>query len=41
MGIFLPGPRVEVGASWQKLLQDQRSNAFGVHCRMAKKLIHA
>ena len=22
MGVFLPGPRVEVGASWQKLLQE-------------------
>jgi len=31
MGVFLPGPRVEVGASWQKLLQDERSNAFGFH----------
>jgi hypothetical protein len=31
IGVFLPGPRVEVGASWQKLLQDQRSNAFGFH----------
>jgi hypothetical protein len=31
MGIFLPGPRIEVGASWQKLLQDGRSNAFGFY----------
>jgi hypothetical protein len=31
VSIFLPGPRVEVGASWQKLLQDERSNAFGFH----------
>jgi hypothetical protein len=31
VGIFLPGPRFEVGASWQKLLQDARSNAFGFH----------
>jgi hypothetical protein len=31
MGIFLPGPRVEVGTSWQKLLQDGRSNALGFH----------
>jgi hypothetical protein len=30
-GVFLPGPRIEVGASWQKLLQDQRTNAFGFH----------
>jgi hypothetical protein len=29
--VYLPGPRVEVGASWQKLLQDERSNAFGFH----------
>lgn len=31
IGMFLPGARVEVGASWQKLLQDERSNAFGFH----------
>lgn len=31
MSVFLPGPRVEVGVSWQKLLQDERSNAFGFH----------
>ena len=31
MSVFLPGVRVEVGASWQKLLQDERSNAFGFH----------
>jgi hypothetical protein len=31
MGVFLPGPRVEVGASFQKVLQDERSNAFGFH----------
>jgi hypothetical protein len=31
VSVFLPGPRVEVGASWQKLLQDERSNAFGFH----------
>ena len=30
-GIFLPGPRLEFGASWQKLLQDQRGNAFGFY----------
>jgi hypothetical protein len=30
-GLFLPGPRVEIGGSWQKLLQDQRTNAFGFH----------
>ena len=31
LGIFLPGPRFEIGASWQKLLQDARKNAFGFH----------
>jgi len=31
LGVFLPGSRVEIGASWQKLLQDGRSNAFGFY----------
>lgn len=31
IGVFFPGPRVEVGASFQKLLQDNRTNAFGFH----------
>jgi hypothetical protein len=31
MGLFLPGPRLEVGGSWQRTLQDDRKNAFGVH----------
>jgi hypothetical protein len=31
IGVFLPGPRVEVVFSWQKLLQDERSNALGFH----------
>jgi hypothetical protein len=31
VGVFLPGSRVEVGASWQKLLQDGRTNAFGFY----------
>ncbi len=31
MGFFLPGPRIEVGASWQKELQEDRTNAFGFH----------
>lgn len=31
MGFFLPGPRVEVGGSWQRVLQDERKNAFGFH----------
>jgi len=31
MGFFLPGPRIEAGFSWQKLLQEERTNAFGFH----------
>jgi hypothetical protein len=31
LGIFLPAQRLEVGGSWQKLLQDERANAFGFH----------
>jgi hypothetical protein len=31
MGIFLPGPRLEVGGSWQRTLQDYRKTAFGFH----------
>jgi len=31
LGFFLPGPRLEVGGSWQKTLQDDRKNAFGFH----------
>jgi hypothetical protein len=31
MGVFLPSMRLEVGASWQKLLQDKRTNAFGFY----------
>ncbi len=31
LGIFLPGPRLEVGGSWQRTLQDDRKNAFGFH----------
>ena len=30
-GFFLPGPRIEAGFSWQKELQEERSNAFGFH----------
>jgi len=30
-GIFLPGPRLEFGGSFQHLLQDDHSNAFGIH----------
>jgi hypothetical protein len=31
VGVFLPGPRFEVGASWQKLLQDARANSVGFY----------
>ena len=31
VGVFLPGLRLETGASWQKLLQEGRSNAIGFH----------
>ena len=31
LGIFLPGPRLEIGGSFQHLLQDDRSNLFGFH----------
>jgi hypothetical protein len=31
VGAFLPGPRLEVGGSWQRTLQDDRKNAFGFH----------
>lgn len=30
-GLFFPGPRVEIGGSFQHLLQDDHSNAFGFH----------
>jgi hypothetical protein len=30
-GFFFSGPRLEVGASWQKTLQDDRKNAIGMH----------
>jgi hypothetical protein len=30
-GFFLPGPRIEAGFSWQKLLEEERTNAFGFH----------
>ncbi|HKV06013.1 MAG TPA: hypothetical protein VJO53_13030 [Candidatus Acidoferrales bacterium] len=30
-GIYLPGPRVELGGSFQHLLQGDHSNAFGFH----------
>jgi hypothetical protein len=31
IGFFLPGPRIEAGVSWQKLLQEDRKNSFGFH----------
>jgi hypothetical protein len=31
IGFFLPGPRVEAGFSWRKLLQEERTNALGFH----------
>jgi hypothetical protein len=31
VGIFLPGQRLELGGSFQHLLQDQRYNSFGFH----------
>ena len=31
MGFFFPGPRLEVGGSWQKTLEGDRKNAFGFH----------
>ena len=31
LGFFFPGPRLEVGGSWQRTLQDARKNAFGFH----------
>ena len=30
-GLFFPGPRIEVGGSFQKLLQEGRNNGFGFH----------
>lgn len=31
MGFFFPGPRLEIGGSFQKTLQEDRKNAFGFH----------
>ncbi|MBZ5598782.1 MAG: hypothetical protein LAN83_10700 [Acidobacteriia bacterium] len=31
IGVFLPGPRIEAGFSWQKKLQEERPNSFGCH----------
>jgi hypothetical protein len=31
VGVFLPGSRLELGTSWQKLSQDTRTNSFGFY----------
>ena len=31
LGIFIPNQRIEIGGSFQHLLQDDRSNSFGFH----------
>lgn len=31
LGIFIPSERIEIGGSFQHLLQDDRSNSFGFH----------
>jgi len=31
MGFFFPGPRLEIGGSFQRTLEDARKNAFGLH----------
>ena len=31
VGIFIPDARLEIGGSFQHLLQDERSNSFGIH----------
>jgi len=31
VGLFFPRPRVEIGGSWQKLLQEDRSQSAGFH----------
>lgn len=31
VGFFFPGPRIEIGGSFQKQLQEERTNAFGFH----------
>jgi len=31
IGLFLPGPRIEVGVSFQQLLQEDRSRSLGFH----------
>lgn len=31
IGLFFSGPRLEIGGSWKKQLQDARANGFGFH----------
>lgn len=31
IGVFFPKPRIEIGGSWQKELQEERTNSFGFH----------
>jgi hypothetical protein len=31
IGLFLPGPRLEIGGSFQHVLQNERTNSFGFH----------
>jgi hypothetical protein len=31
IGFFFPGPRLEIGGSFQHVLQDERTNSFGFH----------
>lgn len=31
IGFFFPGPRLEIGSSWQRTLHQDRKNAFGFH----------
>ena len=37
LGFFLPGPRIEAGVSFQKELQDERSNAFWISFCLAAR----
>ncbi len=39
VGVFLPGPRLEIGASFQHLLQQERSNLFGFHYSWQPQLL--
>jgi hypothetical protein len=39
VGVFLPGPRLEIGGSFQHLLQQERSNLFGFHYSWQPQLL--